>query len=241
MTRSEPRTERATLQKPGLESNILRASAPYVTAYAVLMAFVAARGWAPLDSRFDLLLEAAFVTAALALFSRSVLNLRAKRVLGSIVLGTIVFALWIAPEVFFPNYRRHWLFDNSMLGGLGSPFPEALRGDGIALSLRCLRAAVLVPIVEELFWRAWLMRWLIDPRFERIPLGLWQSGAFWMTAALFACEHGAYWDVGLLAGVLYNFWMVRTKSLGDCVLAHAVTNACLCAYVILGGHWQYWS
>jgi membrane protease YdiL (CAAX protease family) len=57
---------------------------------------------------------------------------------------------------------------------------------------------------------------------------------------LFASEHGAFWDVGLAAGILYNWWMVRTRSLADCILAHAVTNGCLAAYVLAGGHWQYW-
>jgi membrane protease YdiL (CAAX protease family) len=57
---------------------------------------------------------------------------------------------------------------------------------------------------------------------------------------LFAAEHGPYWDVGLVAGVIFNLWMMRTKSLGDLILAHAVTNACLAAYVIAAGKWEYW-
>jgi hypothetical protein len=28
--------------------------------------------------------------------------------------------------------------------------------------------------------------------------------------------------------------------LGDCIVAHAVTNALLSGYVVLGQHWQYW-
>ena len=99
---------------------------------------------------------------------------------------------------------------------------------------------VFVPILEELFWRGWLMRWLISPQFEKVPLGAYQAGAFWITAALFASEHGPYWDVGLIAGIAYNWWMVRTRSLGDCILAHAVTNACLCGYVVATRHWEYW-
>jgi len=59
----------------------------------------------------------------------------------------------------------------------------------------------------------WLMRWLISPQFEKVPLGAYQAGAFWITAVLFASEHGPYWDVGLVAGVAYNWWMVRTRSL----------------------------
>ena len=46
--------------------------------------------------------------------------------------------------------------------------------------------------------------------------------------------------MGLLAGIAYNGWMVRTRNLADCILAHAVTNACLAAYVLLAGAWDYW-
>jgi len=46
--------------------------------------------------------------------------------------------------------------------------------------------------------------------------------------------------VGLGTGLIYNFWMIRTKSLGDCVLMHAVTNLLLSLYVIAYWQWQYW-
>jgi len=100
---------------------------------------------------------------------------------------------------------------------------------------------VAVPILEELFWRGWLMRWIIDPQdFEKVPLGTFAPAAFWLTAILFASEHGSFWDVGLAAGIVYNWWMIRTRNLWDCIIAHAVTNALLAAYVIGAGQWQYW-
>ena len=73
-----------------------------------------------------------------------------------------------------------------------------------------------------------------------MPLGSYAGPSFWITAILFASEHGAYWEVGLLAGIAYNWWMIRTKKLGDCIVAHAVTNGVLSAYVILAGKWEYW-
>jgi hypothetical protein len=39
---------------------------------------------------------------------------------------------------------------------------------------------------------------------------------------------------------LINWWMIRTRSLADCILAHAVTNGCLAVYVISLSRWQYW-
>ncbi len=99
---------------------------------------------------------------------------------------------------------------------------------------------MLVPIIEELFWRGWVMRWLIDRDFTKIPLGTYLPSAFWITAVLFASEHGPYWEVGLAAGVIYNWWMLRTRSLADCILAHAITNGALAVYVVTAGAWRYW-
>jgi CAAX prenyl protease-like protein len=84
------------------------------------------------------------------------------------------------------------------------------------------------------------MRYLIRAEFLGVPLGTYSSMAFWVTALLFATEHGPFWEVGLLAGVAYNIWLIRTKSLGDAILAHAVTNVCLAGYVIGLQKWTYW-
>jgi len=108
------------------------------------------------------------------------------------------------------------------------------------LVVRILGTSIVVPIVEELFWRGWLMRWLIDKNFLKVPLGQYVPSAFWIVAVLFASEHGPFWEVGLAAGIIYNWWIIRTKNLADCILAHAVTNAVLAAYVIKAGQWQYW-
>jgi CAAX prenyl protease-like protein len=76
--------------------------------------------------------------------------------------------------------------------------------------------------------------------FRLVPLGQYSRAAFLLTAVLFASEHGSLWDVGLVAGLLYNWWMDRTRSLGDLILAHGVTNACLSIYVLMEGRWEYW-
>ena len=55
-----------------------------------------------------------------------------------------------------------------------------------------------------------------------------------------AVEHGPFWEVGLLCGIIYNWWMRRTRSLGDLMLVHAVTNLALAVYVIVTGRWMFW-
>jgi CAAX prenyl protease-like protein len=171
---------------------------------------------------------------------RPAFDFRVRHWVSTPLIGLAVFAIWVAPDRLFPAYRHFWLFENPLTGRLQTGLSAEAREQTAVLWLRAIRAVAIVPVVEELFWRGWLMRWLISPRFELIPLGTWSASAFWIVALLFASEHGPYWDVGLAAGVVYNWWMIRTRSLGDLVAAHAVTNACLSLYVVWTGQWEYW-
>ncbi len=97
-----------------------------------------------------------------------------------------------------------------------------------------------MPILEELFWRGWLPRWIVNNDWQKVPLGTYNVAAFVATAVLFASEHGPFWEVGLLCGLIYNWWMWKTKSLGDLILVHAVTNAALAAFVLVTKQYAYW-
>jgi len=215
-------------------------SLPYILPFAVFLLFLALQKQVSFDPAIEYPVRIVLLAAVLIIFSRKVIDLRVSHWLSTVLLGIGVFVIWIAPDLLFPGYRQHWLFQNSILGQTSSSVPEATLLQPVVLWSRIIRAVVLVPIIEELFWRAWLMRWIISQRFEEVKLGAYARGAFWITAVLFASEHGSYWDVGLAAGILYNWWMVRTRSLGDCILAHAITNGCLCAYVVIAHRWEYW-
>jgi uncharacterized protein len=215
-------------------------SLPYTVPFAVFLAFLVIAPYLTAIGRWEFPFRIVALLAVLWFFSRDVISLRVSNPLGSILLGLAVFAIWIGPDSLISGYRDHWLFQNSITGKLHSSIPQDLLTDRMVLALRCFRAIVLVSIIEELFWRAWMMRWIISPDFQKVKLGTYTAKAMWITALLFASEHGPYWEVGLIAGLLYNWWMVRTKSLGDCILAHAVTNGALSWYVLQTGAWQYW-
>ena len=182
----------------------------------------------------------AIMAAVIVIVARPALDLRVRHWVGTSLMGVAVFAIWIAPDQLFPGYRHWWIFENTAMGKAQTGFSAEARGQAAVLWMRAIRSVVIVPVAEELFWRGWLMRRLISRRFDSIPLGTWSAPAFWIVALLFASEHGPYWDVGLAAGVVYNWWMVRTRSLGDLVAAHALTNACLSVYVVWTGKWEYW-
>ncbi|HYP04814.1 MAG TPA: CAAX prenyl protease-related protein [Bryobacteraceae bacterium] len=214
---------------------------PYVLPFAVFLTLLSASSYLHdwLGS-WEYPVRVTILTIVLLVFSRDVIDLRVRRLAATVIVGVAVFAIWVAPDLLIPGYRHHWLFENAITGKLSSSIPEGLRDNLFVLVFRTIRAAILVPIIEELFWRAWLLRWLISPKFEQVPLGAYTASSMWISALLFASEHGPYWEVGLIAGLIYNFWMVRTKSLGDCILAHAVTNATLSLFVVFSGRWEYW-
>lgn len=193
--------------------------------------------WVPLPAP----LRFAISMGTILLVSREPLRGRPGSPLLSILLGLAVFAVWIGPDVIAPHWRTSILFNNAIVGHPAGNTPPASKNDPVFLLFRIAISVIAVPILEELFWRGFLMRWLIDEHdFRRVSLGKFAPMAFIVTAVLFAAEHGSFWDVGLLTGLIYNWWMVRTRNLWDCILAHAVTNGALAAWVVLAGQWQYW-
>lgn len=217
------------------------AQSAYVAPFVVFIGVMAVEHALLPNSQIFYPLRFLIVLAVLLLVSRPYLRLRPTMPLASIAIGIAVFVIWIGPDQLFGSgYRHSWLFDNALTGFASTSISKDMQANTWFLALRIIGSMALVPVIEELFWRGWLMRWLINPNFEKVPLGTYSASAFWIVAILFASEHGPYWEVGLIAGVVYNWWLVRTKSLADCILAHAVTNALLGAYVMMSGQWQYW-
>jgi CAAX prenyl protease-like protein len=119
------------------------------------------------------------------------------------------------------------------------PSPLALGVRWGFLAVRMLGLVVLVPLIEELFWRSFLIRWLIDPDFRRVPIGRVTPLAAIVTSVLFASAHPE-WLPALLTGLLWAWLLWHTKLLSACVLSHAVANLGLGLYVISSGAWKYW-
>jgi CAAX prenyl protease-like protein len=209
----------------------------WILPFAVFIALLSLQKFVPIPAALRFFV----VMAVIAGVSRHALKGRPSAPLWSVALGLVVFAVWVGPDVIAPGWRHSVLFNNAIVGEPAGNTPPASRNDPVFLIFRVAISVIAVPILEELFWRGWMMRWLIDSEhFERVPLGTYASMAFWVVAALFASEHGSFWDVGFVTGIIYNWWMVRTRNIWDCIIAHGVTNGALAAYVVLAGQWQYW-
>lgn len=145
--------------------------------------------------------------------------------------GMLVFALWI---------KMDWTL---VAAGVPQGFNPGLLPDKIIqvvmTFLRISGAVLVVPFMEELFWRSFLIRYIIDKNFTAVRVGTFTWVSFLFTVVLFGLEHH-YVYAGVMAGIFYNLLLFKTRSLALCVLAHAVTNLALAIYVVVTRQWQFW-
>ena len=150
--------------------------------------------------------------------------------LASVSIGFAVFLLWI-------NLDHGWV----VLGSAGGFNPSRTDGstDWFLAIPRLLGAAIVVPLMEELFWRSFLMRWLDRQDFSALSPGKVSLQAYLLTSVLFGFEHHQ-WFAGILAGLAYGGLYMRTGNLWMPIVAHGVTNALLGIWVLQTGNWQFW-
>jgi CAAX prenyl protease-like protein len=149
----------------------------------------------------------------------------------SIGTGVIVFILWINMNLPFATFGTIRGYD-----------PTSIEGPSMKIfiiSFRLLGAAVVVPVMEEIFWRSFLIRYIVNPEFVEVPVGYFTWGSFFAVTILFGMEHNL-WLAGMMAGAAYNLVLYHTKSITHCIIAHAVTNLALGVYVLFSGQWQFW-
>lgn len=151
--------------------------------------------------------------------------------LGSILLGLSVFVLWINMDWSFASMGENKGFNPYLSHGDSSRY--------LLIGVRLFGAAVVVPIMEELFWRSFLLRYIINSNFTAVRIGTYSLSSFIMGSILFGLEHHLVL-AGIMAGSAYSLLLYRTKSIAQCILAHAVTNLVLGLYVLRTGFWQFW-
>lgn len=149
-------------------------------------------------------------------------------------IGILALLVWIAPQQWLGAAPRLDGFDPAFFGASGWPYLANL-------TVRFLRLVVVVPLLEEIFWRGFLLRYLINEDFTKVPFGTFSWLSFGVVTAGFCLEHSfPDYPAAILTGVLYNLVAYRARSLSSCVLVHAVTNLLLGIYVLRTGQLGFW-
>lgn len=166
------------------------------------------------------------------------------RVAWGVVFGLVGIVIWIALshlqlEQYLTQFLPGFLRPEERVGF--NPFEKL--GNGweawAFIGGRLLGIAILVPLAEELFWRGFLLRWLIDPEWEKVPVGEYSLSSCATVVLLFTLAHPE-WLAAAIYCTLLNALLYWKKDLWLCMVAHAVSNLVLAIYVLYAGQWWLW-
>jgi len=109
----------------------------------------------------------------------------------------------------------------------------------IFLAFRIIGAVVTVAFFEELFIRSFIVRFISDEKYKRVPIGYYCKKAFLIALAVYTVAH-PWWLVAIIWGGL-TFWLYYyKKNLLLCIVAHATSNLLLALYVLKTGNFYLW-
>lgn len=166
--------------------------------------------------------------------------------LEAVLVGVGVIVAWIALDRFYPKLDEifNWLFNRPPSEPVKAWNPHEQFGVGsdmawLFIMTRILGSTLVVPPLEEMFFRSFVYRYVIKQDFEQVSLRIFHLGSFVITSVLFAFIHRE-WLAGILCGMAYQWLVLRKGHLGDAMTAHAISNLLLGGWVVYKGAWQFW-
>ena len=161
----------------------------------------------------------------------------------AVLVGVAVFVMWAGLDDLFVLLGFSHSYPKWNIGG-GPWNPHAQFGEGATMAwffivVRIAGSSLVVPALEEVFFRSFVYRYISKVDFLSVPLGAFALRPFVLASALFAAEHRE-WLAGLLCGLAYQALVCWKKRLGDAMTAHAVTNFLLGLWIVWRGEWRFW-
>lgn len=146
----------------------------------------------------------------------------------AVMSGIFVFLLWVLLEGMYPQIGYSEFDPNGYAHDMYT-----------AIAFRMAGATLVVPVMEELFWRSFALRFTIRSDFRLVPLGQFSWFSFLFVSILFGLEHHR-WLVGIFAGMVYAGVLYKSRNLFTPILSHAITNFVLSLYVLWTQNWSFW-
>ena len=179
------------------------------------------------------------VGVLLILFRRAYTKIRWNHWWLGLIVGVAGFFQWIGMQLFL---QHHFAFFKPAEGAFNPDLFFSSPASRYAfIAVRLLGAALVVPFMEELFWRDFAWRSIIAPNdFKLAKVGEWDLKAFLIVPLAFSVVHGNWWLTAVVWALMVGALLAYTKSLGACIIAHATTNLMLGLYVLYSKQWFFW-
>jgi CAAX prenyl protease-like protein len=103
-----------------------------------------------------------------------------------------------------------------------------------------LVAVLAAPVAEELAFRGYLARRLLNREFDTVPFTALTLLSIGLSSVVFGLMHGRQWMLGIVAGLAFAAILKWRGRMGDAVAAHATCNLLLAIWVLARGDWGQW-
>ena len=207
-----------------------------VAPFVIFVVLTSLQGQFGEDSRYWLYLAKTLVGAWLIWEMRPfVAEMRWSISWEAVVIGVAIFAVWVGLDGLYPRLSE----------AEGSWNPGKRFGEDSALAwlfivVRIAGSSIVVPPLEEVFYRSYVYRVLVKTDFQAMSLGQFHGLSFVITSAIFGLMHPDRWAAGIVCGLAYQWLVIRKNRLGDAMTAHAITNFLIGLWVIWKGAWTFW-
>ncbi len=209
----------------------------------MLLTSIEGKGWLGLPYEAWYSLKVLVVLGLLWHFYREWPRWNTRGVGLGVALGMLGVVLWLALDRLQGQIPGLSALVASIMGTREGFDPFSRQGmslNSVAFVLvRLTGLALVVPIMEELFWRGFLARFLIDEKFTQVPQGQFTTQSFSIVTAAFVAVHPELL-AALAWGALVNWLYHKTGNIWACVAMHAVTNLLLGAWILATGDWRLW-
>ncbi len=208
--------------------------------------------WRHYPEQWQYPVQTLIVVALLVFFRKNYeLKWQLKPMLFGAVMGVVGIGFWI-----LPTQTHTWLGMEGDQEGIWKWLGVMPRDEGFnpqdladkfggcqvaywgSLVMRFFRA-----VVVEIFWRGFLMRFLLDPdrNYWKVPFGKPAWISYLVTTLAFMLVHQPVDYLGAIIFGSLMYWVaVRTKSLAACVVMHGVANLVMGWYALEFGKYGLW-
>jgi len=157
-----------------------------------------------------------------------------------VIMGVLGIVQWVGMEKLLLHFWPHF----PEIAGEPRDLTKVFASPAVAWSFIALRwagAALVVPFMEELFWRDFLWRTIAAPAdFRLAKIGEWDRGIPLLAVSAAFCIVHPQWLTAFTWGLMIGSLLLYTRSLGACIIMHATTNFLLGLYVLVTGDWRFW-
>ncbi len=207
-----------------------------IAPFAVFVILTALQGEFGPQSRYWLYLVKTLIGAWMIWEARPfVEEMRWKISWEAVAVGIVIFAVWVGLDGLYPRLAK--------VEGSWNPNEEYGAGSPMAWFYSIIRiggSSIVVPPIEEVFYRSFLYRYFVKIDFRTMPFSRFHALSLVVTSVIFGLMHPDRWLAGILCGLAYQGLAIHKNRLGDAMTAHAVTNFLLGLWVVATQAWSFW-